>query len=67
METHETTVDEKMLIDAAIEARGNAHAPFSNYRVGAAVMDENGRLHAGCNVENAAYPGRQLRGGQCDR
>lgn len=33
-----------------------AYAPYSNYKVGAAVLDEQGRIHAGCNVENAAYP-----------
>lgn len=56
METHETTVDEQKLIDAAVEVRTNAHAPYSKYRVGAAVMDENGDVHTGCNVENAAFP-----------
>lgn len=56
METHETTVDEQALIDAAIDVRGNAHAPYSNYRVGAAVMDDQGNIHTGCNVENAAFP-----------
>ena len=56
METHETTVDEQALIDAAVDVRGNAHAPYSNYRVGAAVMDDQGNIHTGCNVENAAYP-----------
>jgi cytidine deaminase len=49
-------VDEQALIDAAVEVRGNAHAPYSNYRVGAAVMDEHGNIHTGCNVENAAFP-----------
>ena len=56
METHETTVDEQALINAAVEVRGNAHAPYSGYRVGAAVMDDQGNIHTGCNVENAAFP-----------
>ena len=56
METHETTVDEQALIDAAVDVRGNAHAPYSSYRVGAAVMDDQGNIHTGCNVENAAFP-----------
>ena len=44
------------LIEAAKAARLRAHAPYSNYFVGAAMRDENGRVHAGCNIENAAYP-----------
>jgi cytidine deaminase len=43
------------LILAAIAVRENAHAPFSKFRVGAAVQDDSGRIHAGCNVENATY------------
>ncbi len=43
------------LLDAALRARENAHAPFSQFRVGAALEDETGRLHGGCNIENATY------------
>jgi cytidine deaminase len=43
------------LVDAALRARENAHAPFSRFRVGAAVEDAEGRVHTGCNVENATY------------
>jgi cytidine deaminase len=43
------------LLDAAWAARDHAHAPFSNFRVGAAVEDESGRIFTGCNVENATY------------
>ncbi len=50
------TVDEQQLIDAAKEVRPNAHAPYSGYKVGAALIDDTGTLHTGCNVENAAFP-----------
>lgn len=43
------------LKQAALEARGNAHVPYSRFAVGAALLDDRGRIHMGCNVENAAY------------
>ena len=44
------------LIEAALEARERAHAPYSKFSVGAAMRDEQGRVFGGCNIENAAYP-----------
>ena len=43
------------LLDAAIAAREHAHAPFSKFKVGAALEDIQGHVHTGCNVENATY------------
>jgi cytidine deaminase len=44
------------LLQAAHAARNRAHAPYSNFKVGAAVRGASGRVYGGCNVENAAYP-----------
>jgi cytidine deaminase len=43
------------LLQAALAARGYAHAPFSHFKVGAALLDADGHIHTGCNVENATY------------
>src|ERR1700741_3390871 len=43
------------LVEAAIAARSRAHAPYSNFQVGAAVATASGEIFGGCNVENASY------------
>lgn len=43
------------LVAAAKEIRARAHAPYSNYLVGAAVLGASGRIFVGCNVENASF------------
>ncbi len=44
------------LIDAATQVRKNAHAPYSDFKVGAAIRSRSGAIFTGCNVENIAYP-----------
>ncbi|HDQ73681.1 MAG TPA: cytidine deaminase [Chloroflexi bacterium] len=44
------------LVAQALQARALAYAPYSNYRVGAALLGKSGRTYTGCNVENAVYP-----------
>ena len=43
------------LLEAALAARDNAYAPFSKFKVGAAIEDDTGRIFTGCNIENATY------------
>ena len=47
------------LFNAAKKVRENAHVPYSNFKVGAAFLTEDGSIISGCNVENAAYPQTQ--------
>ncbi|WP_055071260.1 cytidine deaminase [Clostridium massiliamazoniense] len=43
------------LINLAIKAKEKAYSPYSNFKVGAAVLFENGKIYTGCNIENASY------------
>ena len=49
-------MNDEQLLDAARTVREQAHCPYSNFRVGAALLDDIGNVHVGCNVENAAFP-----------
>lgn len=44
------------LIEEAKRIRGNAHVPYSQFPVGAALLAKSGKVYTGCNIENAAYP-----------
>ena len=46
----------KYPIKEAFEAKEKAYAPYSNFKVGAALLCEDGRIYRGCNIENASYP-----------
>ena len=52
----ELNADQKMLIEKAKSQANNAYAPYSGFRVGAAVLLANGEVFGGNNQENAAYP-----------
>ena len=43
------------LIEKAIEAKENAYVPYSNFRVGAALLTKSGKIYTGCNIENVSY------------
>lgn len=45
----------KELISKAIEARNLAYVPYSNFRVGAAILTEDNKIYSGCNIENASF------------
>ena len=49
-------MSDQELIDAALAVREHAYCPYSEFYVGAALVDEQGQMHVGCNIENASYP-----------
>lgn len=48
-------MNSKDLVELAIKAKENAYVPYSNFRVGAALLTKNGKVYTGCNIENASY------------
>ena len=48
-------MDKSELVRLALEAREMAHAPYSHFKVGAALLTEDGKVYKGCNIENAGY------------
>ena len=53
--TEKCSQDRSTLIKAAFSARENSYSPYSHFRVGAALLCENGKVYTGCNIENRAY------------
>lgn len=49
-------MEDQALVELALRMRERAYAPYSGYRVGAALLSASGRVFTGCNVENAVYP-----------
>ncbi len=47
--------ENETLLKAALEAKNNSYAPYSNFHVGAALICEDGNIYSGCNVENSSY------------
>ncbi|GAA6490886.1 cytidine deaminase [Candidatus Bariatricus faecipullorum] len=47
--------DEKTLIREALKMRRFSYSPYSHFRVGAALLDKQGNIHTGCNIENSAF------------
>ncbi|MFD2116118.1 cytidine deaminase [Paenibacillus yanchengensis] len=54
-DAEQRTFSNEQLLEAAKQAMEHAYVPYSNFRVGAALLADDGTLHLGCNVENAAY------------
>ena len=48
-------MDKNEVINKAIEAMENAYAPYSKFKVGAALLTKSGKIYTGCNIENSSY------------
>ena len=48
-------MEDRVLIEKALEARKNAYVPYSGFAVGAALLAKSGKIHTGCNIESASY------------
>lgn len=54
-EEHSMTEEDKALLDEAARVRGFAYAPYSNFKVGAAIRTKDGKMYGGCNIENSSF------------
>jgi len=55
MKSEEMIMDGSELVYLAMEAKKKAYVPYSNFRVGAAILTKDGKVYTGCNIENASY------------
>lgn len=54
-EEYSMTEEDKALLDEAARVRGFAYAPYSNFKVGAAIRTKDGKMYGGCNIENSSF------------
>jgi len=55
MDNNQSNIDWEVLYNEALKYRDHSYSPYSNYKVGAALLTKSGQIYGGCNIENASY------------